>query len=124
MGELPNAAQRLRIAVLGLEHDARAQRRHQSALPRNSELRGELAAGAGDDLGLNNLVVHTSFVLSLAKVHKFLNIEIRSEKWIVWRIIRSEKWVIQQFIRSEKWVENILKYCIFARSKIFRYVTT
>ena len=54
MGELLDTAQRLRVPELGLEHDARPQRRHQPALPRNPEFRRELAADTSDDLGLNN----------------------------------------------------------------------
>lgn len=58
MGELLDTAQRLRVPELGLEHDARPQRRHQPALPRNPEFRRELAADTSDDLGFDNLFVH------------------------------------------------------------------
>ena len=50
MREFFNAAQRLRIAVFRLKHDARAQRRHQPALSRNAELGWKLTVCAGDDI--------------------------------------------------------------------------
>ena len=50
MGKLLNAAQRFGIPELRLKHDARPQRRHQPALPRDPELRRELAANTGDNV--------------------------------------------------------------------------
>ena len=50
MRELLYAAQRLRIAVLRLKHDARAQRGGQTALSRNAELGREFTMCVGDNV--------------------------------------------------------------------------
>ena len=50
MRELLYAAQRLRIAILRLKHDARAQRGGQTALPRDAELGREFTMCVGDNV--------------------------------------------------------------------------
>ena len=59
MGEVLQAADSLRIAVLRFEDDGGPQRVNQAALAGNAEFRGKIAVNMGDDVHMMCSLLHS-----------------------------------------------------------------